>query len=86
MDSAEALRKIIREARHAPSQLICDADPGSQTKAFKELLEEHKIQQTTRVGRNDLATVDRLIGISSAGWPPMCKTPATKTGPPSCTG
>ena len=62
MDSAEGLRKIIQEARHAPSQLICDADPGFQTRAFKELLEEHQIQQTIRVGRNDLATVDRLIG------------------------
>jgi hypothetical protein len=62
MDAAEGLRKILEEAGRAPQELVCDADPGFQTKAFRELLEQHHIHQTLRVGRNDLATVDRLIG------------------------
>ena len=61
MEAAEGLRRVIERAGKAPQQLVCDADPGFQTAAFKQLLEERHIEQTLRVGRNDLATVDRLI-------------------------
>jgi hypothetical protein len=60
MHADEGLRKILARA-HGPDDLLTDEDPGFKTPEFEDLLKEHDIVQEFRAGRNDMATVDRLI-------------------------
>ena len=61
MSAVEGYREILRKAGRAPSLLLTDGDPAFQTPAFKKALGStyHEIKQ----GAQDLAVVDRLIGI-----------------------
>ena len=61
MASNEGMEAILHKAGKTPDEITTDADPGFQTKAFNELLSARGIHHTFREGRNDLATVDRLI-------------------------
>lgn len=61
MAADEGLRSILGKAGTAPGELLTDADPGFKTPAFRALLAEKRIVQDIRAGRNDMATVDRLI-------------------------
>ena len=62
MQSAVGLRAILARAGKAPGSLTTDEDPGFKTQEFRKLLEDHHIVQQFRVGRNDLAVVDNVIG------------------------
>jgi hypothetical protein len=44
-----------------PDDILTDADPGFRTPEFEALLREKGVVQELRAGRNDMATVDRLI-------------------------
>ena len=61
MESNQGMEVILHKAGKTPDEISTDADPGFQTKAFNELLSEKGIHHTFREGRNDIATVDRLI-------------------------
>lgn len=61
MQAADGLRQILRRARPPPQVLITDEDPGFKAPAFQAVLRERRIIHEYRAGRNDLATVDRLI-------------------------
>ena len=61
MQAHEGLRRILRRARPPPLILITDEDPGFKAPEFQRALEERRIVHQFRAGRNDLATVDRLI-------------------------
>ena len=61
MQAYVALREILDEAGKAPEVLSTDADPGFLSAPFKELLASKDIHQTLKVGRQDLASVDRVI-------------------------
>ena len=61
MQAADGLRAILRRARPPPQILITDEDPGFKDAQFKAVLGDRRIIHEFRVGRNDLATVDRLI-------------------------
>jgi hypothetical protein len=52
---------VLHRAGKTPDELTTDADPGFQTKDFNGLLASKGVHHTFRVGRNDLASVDRLI-------------------------
>jgi hypothetical protein len=60
MEAASGYREILRRAGKAPTLLLTDGDPGFKTKAFQEAL--GKTYHELKVGKQDLATVDRLIG------------------------
>ena len=55
------MEEVIGKAGKTPDEITTDADPGFRTKQFQELLSGRGIHHTFREGRNDLATVDRLI-------------------------
>ena len=57
----KGMAKVLSRAGKDPDELTTDADPGFQTKDFNELVASKGIHHTFRVGRNDLASVDRLI-------------------------
>ena len=61
MESNQGMEVILHKAGKTPDEISTDADPGFQTKAFNELLSEKGIHHTFREGRNDIATVERLI-------------------------
>ena len=61
MEAYQAMEAVLHKAGKTPDEITTDADPGFQTKQFNELLSERGIHHTFREGRNDLATVDRLI-------------------------
>ena len=61
LEAHVGFREILDAAGKAPSMLSTDADPGFLSAPFKELLESRGIHQIVRIGRNDLAVVDRLI-------------------------
>ena len=61
MESNQGMEVILHKAGKTPDEISTDADPGFQTKAFNELLSEKGIHHTFREGRNDIASVDRLI-------------------------
>jgi hypothetical protein len=61
MQAHEGLRRILRRARPPPMVLITDEDPGFKAPEFQRVLEERRVVHQFRAGRNDLATVDRLI-------------------------
>jgi hypothetical protein len=61
MQAYEGFRAILRRARPPPIVLITDEDPGFKSAQFQEVLRDRKIIHEYRAGRNDLATVDRLI-------------------------
>ena len=61
MEANQGMEVILHKAGKTPDEISTDADPGFQTKAFNELLSEKGIHHTFREGRNDIATVDRLI-------------------------
>ena len=61
MQAYEGMRQILRRARPPPQILITDEDPGFKDARFQEVLKDRRIIHEYRVGRNDLATVDRLI-------------------------
>ena len=55
------MEEILRKAGKTPDELTTDADPGFRTGQFEGLLSDRGIHHTFREGRNDIATVDRLI-------------------------
>jgi hypothetical protein len=61
VDAAEAFAVLLHKTGRTPDELVTDADPAFQTPAFRELLENHGIHHTVKIGRNDNATVDRAI-------------------------
>ena len=61
MAAHEGFRRILRRARPPPLILVTDGDPGFMSPEFQQVLRERGIVHTVRAGRNDLATVDRLI-------------------------
>ena len=61
MQAHEGMRAILRRARPPPQVLITDEDPGFKAAAFQDVLKDRRIIHEFRAGRNDLATVDRLI-------------------------
>ena len=62
MQASEGFASILARAGKGPGSLTTDEDPGFKTAAFRKLLEDHHIVQEFRVGRNDLAVVDNVIG------------------------
>jgi hypothetical protein len=62
MQAYEGMRAILRRARPPPQILITDEDPGFKAPRFQEVLQDRRIIHEFREGRNDIATVDRLIG------------------------
>jgi hypothetical protein len=62
MQAYEGMRAILRRARPPPQVLITDEDPGFKAPRFQEVLNDRRIIHEFRAGRNDIATVDRLIG------------------------
>lgn len=63
MHSADAFQKILEKSKRTPKRLLTDADPGFKTREFKALCAENDIDHQFRFGRNDIATMDRLISI-----------------------
>ena len=61
MTACRGFEKVLEKAGVSPEALTTDADPGFQTKAFQDLLAARHIHHALRIGRNDIATVDRLI-------------------------
>ena len=61
MVAYKAMREVLDKAGNTPDEISTDADPGFQTRDFNELLSSKGIHHTLREGRNDLASVDRLI-------------------------
>ena len=61
MVATAGLREILDEAGKNPDVLSTDADPGFLSAPFRDLLASKGIHQSSRVGRNDLAVVDRVI-------------------------
>ena len=61
MTADRGMEEVLRKAGVTPDEITTDADPGFQTRGFNELLSSKGIHHTIREGRNDLATVDRLI-------------------------
>ena len=61
MQATGGMEAILHRAGKVPDELTTDADPGFKSKPFQELLNDKGIHHTLRVGRNDIATVDRLI-------------------------
>jgi len=61
MVAYKGLEEVLHRAGNTPDEITTDADPGFQTKSFNELLTTRGIHHTIREGRNDLASVDRLI-------------------------
>ena len=61
MQAHEGFRRILRRARPPPLILITDGDPGFVSPEFQGVLRERGIVHSLKAGRNDLATVDRLI-------------------------
>jgi len=60
-DAFAGYHQILREAGKAPEELVTDGGPEFQTPQFKELL--RGTRHTVAVGRNDMATLDRFIGV-----------------------
>lgn len=52
---------ILETSKRKPDILITDEDPGVETRGFKELCAMNEMNHQFRVGRNDIAAVDRLI-------------------------
>jgi transposase InsO family protein len=61
MSASHGMEEVLRRAGKTPDELSTDADPGFQTRDFNELLSTKGIHHTLREGRNDIASVDRLI-------------------------
>ena len=61
MDAYRGFEEILQKAGKVPEDITTDADSGFQAKVFQDLLANRHIHHTLRAGRNDLATVDRLI-------------------------
>ena len=55
------MEEVLGKAGKTPDEITTDADPGFRTKQFQDLLSGRGIHHTFREGRNDIATVDRLI-------------------------
>ena len=57
----EPMRQIMRVRR--PQVLYTDADTAFTSRAFQALMEELGVEAHVKTGRNDIATVDRAIGM-----------------------
>ena len=50
-------------ATRKPEVLFTDADTAFQSTAFKQAMQDFGVDPRIRTGRNDIATVDRAIGL-----------------------
>ena len=55
------MREIMRVRK--PAVLYTDADTAFTSRAFQEAMNELGVDARIKTGRNDIATVDRAIGI-----------------------
>ena len=92
----EPMREIMRVRQ--PAVLYTDADTASTSRAFQEAMTELGVDARIKTGRNDIATVDRAIGIlketmakersatGKADWAPSSRWPSAPSTPtPSTT-
>jgi hypothetical protein len=64
MRAMEAIfRKARRRATASRSQLITDEDGVFKAPSFRALMQRDSIVHTFKEARNDISTVDRLIGL-----------------------
>jgi hypothetical protein len=63
MRAYEGMETILERAGHPPSDLVTDADPGFRSASFQKLLQGRGVHWVQKEGRQDLAIVDRLIGV-----------------------
>jgi transposase InsO family protein len=61
MQITAAFDRILKTSHRKPRVLVTDEDPGFKAKSFEDLCEKDGITHVFKVGRNDIATVDRLI-------------------------
>jgi transposase InsO family protein len=66
-DATRAMEAIFRKARREghslPTQLITDEDGVFKAPSFRALMQRDRIVHTFKEARNDISTVDRLIGL-----------------------
>jgi transposase InsO family protein len=66
-DATRAMEAIFRKARREghslPTQLITDEDGVFKAPSFRALMQRDGIVHTFKEARNDISTVDRLIGL-----------------------
>ena len=56
-------QKAQREGHRLPTQLITDEDGVFKAPSFRALVQKYNIIHTFKEARNDISTVDRLIGL-----------------------
>ena len=60
-------QKAQREGHRLPTQLVTDEDGVFKAPSFRALIQKYSIIHTFKEARNDISTVDRLIGLLRRG-------------------
>ena len=63
MDAASGLDRMILLKARPPTEVVTDADHAFQTPDFRAWLTRHGVRHVLKAGKQDLATVDRAIGV-----------------------
>jgi hypothetical protein len=63
MDAEDGLERMTELSRHPPAELVTDGDHAFKTIGFMIWLTEHNVKHVIKEGREDLATVDRAMGV-----------------------